>query len=70
MDEKGAKPEDETNKNKKGKGTYDEQKCGSNHKNETLGGDTGDENNTEGNNTMSRTRTSGRKNKQTNLTSI
>ena len=39
-------------------------------KNVTLGGDTGDENNTEGNNTMSRTRNSGRKNKQTNLTSI
>ena len=37
MDEKGAKPEDETNKNKKGKDTYDEQKCGSNHKHETLG---------------------------------
>ena len=39
-------------------------------KNETLGGDKGDENNTEGNHTMSRTRNSGRKNKQTNLTSI
>ena len=39
-------------------------------KTETLGGDKGDENNTEGNNTMSRTRNSGRKNKRTNLTSI